>query len=158
VFFFDRWFVVVVAIGLVLVAASVCGIAYTRKLKSRSARIAMWLVSIPVGAIASLAVLLLVAGSGSVSHSIPIYSPSGKMAARIEDADEGATGGSTSVELFWAHGFREQTVYEGGWRSVQFSDIQWKNNTELAVHYSTDYNLEYHCTPAVVVKVSCMPR
>lgn len=157
-FFLDWWFVIAIAIGLVLVAASVCGIAYAKKLKSRSARIAMRLVSLPVGAIASLAVLLFVAASGCVSHSIPIYSPSAKMAVRIEDSDGGATGGETSVELFWAHGFREQAVYFGEWETVRQSDIQWNGDTDLVIHYSPAYNPDSQCYSAVVTNVSCSPR
>lgn len=157
-FFVDWWFVVAIAVGLVLVAASICGIAYAKKLKSRPARIGIWLVSVPVGGIASLTMLLFVAGSGCVSHSIPIYSPSGKMAARIEDADGGATGGETSVELFWARGFREQTVYFGEWKTVQQSDIQWNSDTDLVIHYSTASNPDSHCYSTVVTNVSCSPR
>lgn len=157
-FFVDWWFVFAIAIGLVLVAASVCGLAYAKKLKSLTARIAIRLISIPVGAIASLALLLIVAGSGCVSHSIPIYSPSGKMAARVEDSDEGATGGEASVELFWAHGFREQTVYFGEWKSVERPDIQWVSDKSLVIHYSAEYNPDSKCYPAVVTNVSCLPR
>lgn len=158
-FFVDWWFVIVITIGLVLVAASIYGMTYAEKLKRRSARIAIWLASFPVGALASLVVLLLVAGRGCViSHSTPIYSPSGRIAARIEDADEGATGGETSVELFWAHGFREQTVYSGEWKTVRQSDIQWNGDTDLVIHYSTEYNSDSHCYPAVVTNVICSPR
>lgn len=80
------------------------------------------------------------------------------MAARIEDADGGATGGETSVELFWARGFREQTVYFGEWKTVQQSDIQWNSDTDLVIHYSTASNPDSHCYSTVVTNVSCSPR
>jgi hypothetical protein len=157
--FFMEWFRVgSIAIGLGLLAACICGFTYARKLRNKPIRIAIRIVSVPLGAIASLAVLLLIAGSGCVSHSTPIYSPSGELAARIEDADEGATGGETAVELFWAHGFRKQTVYEGEWKPVQQSDIQWNSDTDLVIHYSAAYKPDYHCYSADVAKVSCSPR
>ena len=148
----------VIAIGLALVAASICGFAYARKLRNKPMQIAIRIVCFPLGAVASLAVLLFMAGWGCISHSPPIYSPSGIMAARIEDADEGAIGGETSVELFSAHGFRKQTLYVGEWKSVQRSDIQWNNDTELVIHYSTSYNPHSHCYSVHIAKVSCSPR
>lgn len=157
--FFMEWFRFgAIAIGLALLAGCISGFAYSRKLRNKAMRIAIRVISVPIGAIASLAVLLFIAGSGCVSHSAPIYSPSGRLAARIDDADEGATGGETSVELFWAHGFRNQTIYEGEWKSVQQSDIHWNSDTDLVIHYSTAYNPDSHCYSVDIAKVSCSPR
>jgi uncharacterized membrane protein len=81
------------------------------------------------------------------------------MAARIENADEGATGGSTDVELFWTHGFKEKTIYQGGWKSVEPADIQWMSNTEVAIRYNSGYSADsYKCASATTVKVTCLPR
>jgi hypothetical protein len=154
----DWWFVAAMAIGATLIAACFVGLLYAPKLRTLPGRNAVGFVCVLVGGLASLVVLLFITGRNGVSHSVPIYSPSGKMAARIEDVDEGATGGSTSVELYWASGFREQTVYEGAWKSVHSSDIQWKSNTELAIYYSTEYNSKYQCVQGTVVKVSCIAR
>lgn len=156
--FMDWSRVVSVAIVLALFVTCIYGFAYAKKLRSKAMRIAIRVLTVPLGAIASLAALLLLAGSGCVSHSTPIYSPSGKMAARIEDADEGATGGETSVELYWAHGFREQTIYEGEWKSVQQSDIKWNSDSGLVIHYSAEYNTDHHCYPVDVAKVICLPK
>ncbi len=156
---FMEWFRFgAIAIGLALLAASIFGFAYARKLRNKAMRIVIRVISVPIGAIASLVVLLLIAGSGCVSHSVPVYSPSGKLAARIEDADEGAMGGETSVELFWAHGFRKQTIYQGEWKSVQQSDIQWNSDTDLVIHYSAAYNPDFRCYTVDIAKVSCSPR
>lgn len=128
----------------------------------RPHRIALLLTCLSLCAIASLGVVLLAAGSGCTSRSAPIYSPSRSMALRIVDADEGATGGSTSVDLFWAHGFRQQTVYMGGWKSVEPSSIEWKSDTELTIRYGGGYIADayhgYSCTSAPAVKVRCSPR
>ena len=96
--------------------------------------------------------------AGAIRYSTPIYSPSGKLAARIEYSDGGATGGETYVELFWAHGFREQTLYEGEWMSVRPSDIKWNSSADLVIHYSAAYNPDHHCYPVDVVRFSCLPR
>jgi len=147
-----------VVISLALLAACIYGSARAKKLQSKLMRIAIGVVSVPLGIVASLAAVLLVAASGCESYSTPIYSPSGKLAARIEYSDGGATGGETYVELFWAHGFREQTLYAGEWMSVLQSDIKWNGNADLVVHYSAAYNPDYRCYPADVVRFSCLPR
>lgn len=125
-------------------------------------RIVLLLTCLPLFAIASLGVVLLAAGLGCISRSAPIYSPSRSMALRIVDVDGGATGGSTSVDLFWAHGFTQQTVYMGGWKSVEPSSIEWKSDTELTVHYGGGYIADayhgYSCTSTAAVKVRCSPR
>lgn len=154
----DWWFFWALTIGAKVVATSIFCLRRASKISIPPLRFAIKLVCASVGAIASLLILFFIAGSGCVSHSIPIYSPSGRMAARIEDADEGATGGESSVELFWAHGFREQTVYEGEWKSVRPSDMQWTSDTDLAIHYSTEYNPDRHCYSVAVTKVGCLPR
>jgi hypothetical protein len=157
--FVDWFFVMLLVAGVIIVAASIFGIRSAAKMRTRTRRVLMLVICVPIGAIASLSLLLMVAGSGCVTHSSAIYSPSGKVAARVENADEGATGGSTAVELFWAHGFKEKTVYQGGWKSVEPSDIQWISNTQLTIHYSSGYSPDsYNCASAGVVKVTCLPR
>jgi hypothetical protein len=155
----DWWFFVALTVGAIIVFTSIYGFRLTKKIANRPLRFAVRLICVPLGAITSLLMLLLTAASGSVSHSPPIYSPSGNLAARIENADEGATGGSTSVELYWAHGFEKKDVYLGGWKSVEPSDIQWVGNTELTIRYASGYNADtLHCTSTASVKVSCIPK
>jgi len=157
--FVDWFFVMLVGAGVVIVVVSIFGIRSARRMPKGSRRIVMLVICAPIGAIASLAILLMAAGSGCVTHSSAIYSPSGTMAVRIENADEGATGGSTAIELFWAHGFKEKTIYQGGWKSVEPSDIQWASNTQLTIHYSSSYSAgSYSCVSTFVVKVTCLPR
>ena len=81
------------------------------------------------------------------------------MALRIENADEGATGGETSVELFWAHGFGHQTVYHGEFKTVESSDIRWTSDAELRISYVGGFPADtYECKSTARVKVSCIPR
>jgi hypothetical protein len=159
--FIDWYRVIVIAIGLVLIAACIWGLAYTCKLRNILILIAIRLVCVLLGATTSLILLLFIMASGCVSRSNAIFSPSGKMAVRIEDYDYGATGGDTSVDLIWAHGFRVQNIYHGEWKSVeQTDDIEWKSDTELVIHYHYDpkYNPNGQCYPAAVVHVSCLPK
>ena len=150
------------AVGLIIAALSFFGLRHARKMPRGPRRIVLLLTCLPLCAIASLGVVLLAAGSGCISRSAPIYSPSRRMALRIVDADEGAAGGSTSVDLFWAHGFRQQTVYMGGWKSVGPSSIEWKSDTELTIHYGGGYIADayhgYSCTSTAAVTVRCSPR
>jgi hypothetical protein len=116
--------------------------------------------NIPIAA-SMFVFLLVLTGSGDDSHSLPIYSSSSKMAVRITDYDFGATGGETSVELFWDLGFSEQALYSGGWKSVMPSDVRWKSDKELIISYYAAYaSDEYHFTPLedAGVRVSYLPK
>jgi hypothetical protein len=157
---FVEWRLVQIISGcLLLTGLSVWGLRYARKLSRVTSRIGLRLICIPIGALASLFVLLLVAGSGCTGHSSPIYSPSKKMAVRITDFDEGATGGATSVDLYWANGFREKSLYSGGWKSVEPSDVQWKSDTELLIRYDASYPADnYHFTTVDAVKIIYLPK
>jgi len=155
----DWWFPGVLSAALIMIALAVYGLKAAARIAARFKRVAVQLVCAFVALFGSLAAILLLAASGCRNHSAPIYSPSRSAAARIENADEGATGGSTSVELFWAHGFREQTVYFGLEQSVEPSDIQWISDSELKIHHSGDYAADSHiCKSTARVKVSCLPR
>jgi hypothetical protein len=70
----------------------------------------------------------------------------------------GATGGEPSVELFWAHGFQAQTVYDGEWKTVEPSDIRWTSDTELTIHYSGIRGYNHHYESTARVKVSCLQK
>ena len=81
------------------------------------------------------------------------------MAVRVSDIDQGATGGVTSVELYWAGGFREENLYSGGWKSVEPSDILWKSDTEVLIRYEADYPKDnYHFETVSPVKVTFIPK
>ena len=81
------------------------------------------------------------------------------MALRIENADEGATGGSSSVVLFWAHGLRQETVYWGPIGTVEPVDIHWISDSSLSIHYSSGFSDDgYHCSTVRNVHVDCSPR
>jgi hypothetical protein len=81
------------------------------------------------------------------------------MAVQIDNADEGATGGETSVELFWAHGLGQKTVFEGPLGSVEAADIQWEGDSKLSIHFiGSPYKDAYHCATPTVIQVDCSPR
>lgn len=113
------------------------------------------LLSVPVGALGALFALLTWGASGCQSYSTPLYSPNGKMAARIRTADEGALGGGTSVELFSAHGLDTNQLFQGGWRSVQPGDVRWTSDSELTISYEGE---AYSCASAQTVKVRCTAK
>jgi hypothetical protein len=70
------------------------------------------------------------------SYSVPVYSPNGKMAARIHDYDAGPLGGAdNSVELFTSHGLKSNVVYFGEWDSVAATDLRWNGDSELEIFY-----------------------
>jgi hypothetical protein len=158
--FFVEWeFLQVVSCCFLLTGLSLWGLRYARNLSRLLFRVGLRFLCIPIGALASLLAVLLIAAAGCNSHSNPIYSPSKKLAVRITDSDGGATGGETSVDLYWAHGFREQSLYSGEWKSVKPSDIQWKSDTELTINYDGGYHADtYHFTPAAAIKTNYLAK
>jgi hypothetical protein len=156
---FNWWITGEWIVALTMVLLAIFGLRFAGKLRALALRVVVRIASVALGLVGSLLALLLFAVSGCESHSAPIYSPSGTMAARIENADEGATGGQTLVELYWAHGFERETVYDGGWKSVEPSDIKWTNDSELKILYSGGYAADsFQCKSTAGVKVSCLPR
>ncbi len=153
---FIGWqFAGVLSLALLMLVLSILGFRRARKMRRQLLRIVVQLLCVPLGILGSLATLLLLAGSGCESHSAIFRSPSGTVAARIDDSDEGALGGSTTVELFTALGLRRQTVFLGEWKSVQPGDIHWENDLKLTVSYRGQPN---YCKSTTVVKVNCIQR
>ena len=163
VFFFDWWIVGELILALLVVAGGVFGYRKARKLQQRIARFSVRLITLPIAGAGSLLAILLLSVMifskmlGCEKDSAPLYSPSRNLAARVENADEGATGGETYVVLYWAHGLRSETVYCGPWASVEPKDIRWVSNSELAIQYS--YSLSgndgYYCKSPSSVRVDC---
>ena len=144
---------------LLVTALAIYGFNKSRKIRTLVLRIAGLLLCGFVSLLGSFATLAFLALSSCNTHSALIYSPSGKIAARANDFDEGATGGGTFVTLHWAHGIRSQTVYSGGWKSVVPSDIKWANDSELTIHYDAGFGAPIQpCSSTSQVKVSCIPR
>jgi hypothetical protein len=157
--FFYWWLVGWLFLCLAMVAAGVYGLRRVPKIEGWFWRVVVGIASVGSALLGSLVLLILWAGSGCRSHAAPIYSPSGKMAVRIETADEGATGGETWVELYWAHGLSNKEVYSGGWASVEQADIRWKSDSKLIIQIR-DAQSDYasHCASGGGVKVECSPR
>lgn len=102
---------------------------------------------------------VLVGISGCENKSAPIYSPSERFSVRIYDVDEGAAGGDTSVELFWAKGSSQSQVFAGPWKAVEPADIHWIGDSELRINYRASIPADsYKCISTAVVKVACAPK
>ncbi len=156
---FNWWLAGWLILALLMVVGGVFGLRLARKVPVPLLRVIVRIAASGSALLGLLVTLLLWAGSGCSGHSAPIYSPSRSMAVRIENLDEGATGGSTQVELYWAHGLRSKTVYSGEWASVEPSDIHWEGNSRLTIQIrdaSSDYSSR--CASAGGVKVECSPR
>ncbi len=155
--FIDLQFWIVLAGACGVAALSVWMIRRATRLRGRFVRWIAVLLGMGIAGVSSLFGLLMVAGTGCESHSAPMYSPSRRVAARIETVDEGALGGATSVDLYWAYGFRSKAVYSGEWRSVEPGDVIWKSDSELVIHYggrgfSTG---PYLCSSTKSIAVKC---
>jgi hypothetical protein len=152
-FFLNWWRFGAVVVALLIAGFSIYGFAGAAKISGRWLRIGVRSLCLLLGAIGSLAGVLLLAASGCVSYSAPIYSPSGKLAVRVESDDEGATGGNTTVQLYWAHGFRTSTIFWGDWQAVRPTQVRWINDSELRISYTSQF---YTCDNAAGVKVECV--
>ena len=156
--FFDWWIVAVVLLAVIFLLAGVCGLRYASRISSRLLRLGISLAGVGSILLSSLFGLLSFPISGCRSNSAPIYSPSRTMAVRIESADEGATGGSSSVVLFRTHGLRQTTIYFGPIGSVETTDIHWIGNSELSIHYLSGFpSDEYRFATLPGVSVSYSP-
>ena len=140
--------------AILLLIASCFGWWLVRN-KRRSIRLLVIILSSPVAILAGLFLALQFLALGCRSYSSPVYSPDHSQAVRVRTDDEGATGGSSQVELFWNHGFSSEDVYSGGWKSVDVKNVEWEINSTLKLtHYST----MYLCEISRRVKVSCQQR
>jgi hypothetical protein len=143
----------------------ISAVVWVMKIVRRSnlwVRIPIIIATIPIGLIAALFILLMALAqvSGCNSHGVPVYSPNGKSAARVETDDEGATGGGTGVQLYSVHGFWTSSVFYGGWKSVEDQDLEWQSDTNLVVHYVHygGYREADNCHSFGEIHVTCVPK
>lgn len=159
--FINWWLMTESTVALLMISAGIIGLSKVKNQTRSLARVGIRLICIPLTGLGTLVglLLLLVTTSGCEKRSSPIYSPSGHVAVRVYDFDEGATGGGTSVEMFWARGFRQATVFTGPWKAVEPGDIHWVSDSEMTLSYRADApGDQYYCTSAAVVKIVCIPK
>ena len=153
---FIEWkFVALICMIASTLTTGACGICLVRKKR--------WPIRLSVRLLSSLLVLAAVLGAlflwtfpNPTSYSVPVYSPNGKMAARVYEYDASGFGGAdNSVELFAAHGFKSRVVFFGEYGSVEITNVRWKSDSELDVSY---HGTVYNCAGAFKVKVRCTPE
>lgn len=144
-----------VLISLLVVTASILGLRHAGLIERRITRWSLRLLCIPMCLLGTLFTVFLLAGLGCESHSAPVYSPSGKEAARVESIDGGATGGNTSVEIFWMHGFGQANVFTGDWYAVGAQDIRWLSDSDLVISYD---GLTGSCYSTTHIKITCIRK
>lgn len=134
---------------------------FTRRRKSL-ARIVGAITAVPLGMIGTLAfgIFLLTELGGCSGHGEPIYSPNGKSAAMIWFHDEGAIGGGSYVDLYDTHGLHYASAFDGEWKAVDQTDVQWNDDTHLTIHYDhrDGYDEQKTCKDFRAVKVTCIPK
>ncbi len=102
-----------------------------------------------------LLTLALTLGQRISTNSAPIYSPDRKFAIRVENTDEGALGGVTSVALYSAHGLQTDVIFRGEWKAVEAKDIHWIGNDSVLIAYHHPSQPPYTCASARGVSVRC---
>jgi hypothetical protein len=149
--FIEWWLVRRFAVSLLMILAA--GLCFRN---SEKWQLPDWLraLSVPVGVLGVLFLFANIAALGVQSFSQPVYSPSGKSAARIRVAGVGNIGGGTEVELFTAHGFASVTIFSGGLDAIKREDIHWLTDTYLTLEYSGSM---IHCDSTNEVMVRCVP-
>src|SRR5580704_7724679 len=127
--FVEWWLVGRVCVAVLLIAAAVLSIWLARNMR--------WPVRIPVQVVSGLVLLcvlflltIVLALPSPHAHSVPVYSPNRRMAARIDNYDVGPLGGAyDSIEVFALHGLASDVVYSGEFKSVGAGDLMWKSNS-----------------------------
>ena len=153
--FIEWWLVLQVCTIVLFVTSGAYGIWVVRGKR--------WLLRLPVRVVSLLLLLLGVGDAVFVwafpnpnNYSVPLCSPSRKMAIRVHEYDASGFGGAdTSVELFVAHGLGSRVVFYGEYRSVDVANVRWKNDSELEVSYR---GTALSCTSALNVTVRCIPH
>jgi hypothetical protein len=148
----EWWLVRLSCMIVLMLTTGACGIWLVRTKR--------WPIRLPVRLLSSLLVLAGVVGAvfflgfpNPNSYSVPVYSPNGKMAARVCEYNASGFGAAdSSVELFTAHGFKSRLVFFGEYRSVEIENVRWTSDSELEVAY---HGTVYNCTGAFDVKVRC---
>jgi hypothetical protein len=152
--FIEWWLVGRFAI-LIAVIIATCASWWLIRNRRKSIRVAVIILSSPVAVLAALFLALQYSALGCLSYSSPLYSPDKRQAVRVRTSDGGATGGESSVELFWNHGFSSKDVYWGEWKSVDIKDLKWENDSTLDVRHGLPM---YFCGSSPRVKVNCLER
>jgi hypothetical protein len=158
VIFIEWWLVIQFCIVLLMVAVGAFGFWLVRK-KKWPIRVPLRIVSALVALAGAFGVAVLCALNWGPlnpnTYSTPLYSPNGKMAARIHEYNASGFGGAdSSVELFTARGFRSGAAFSGEYQSVK--QIRWIDDRHLLISYYDHSEYPHPCVSRVFdVDVVC---
>lgn len=152
------WHIELLTICFVMVAGGILSFRFVhdRRRRTRLPVRFLALVVAGCGTLGLLVFLFFSALPNPNTYSVPVYSPSRKMAARIRDYNLSGFGGAdSSVELFTARGFKSQVVFLGEFKSVD--DARWLDDHRLLIRYHKHPGDRQHkCIPRVfAVDVAC---
>jgi hypothetical protein len=153
--FVEWWIVGWRCVGLLLVAVGTFSFWFVR-LKRWPVRLPVWFFS-ALAAVSGAMVLSVALGFPNPhNYSVPVYSPSGKMAARIDDWNLSGFGGAgSSDQIFTAHGLKSGVVFSGEFRSVNASNLRWQTDSQLEISYGGRVD---RCKSAFQVTARCIGR
>lgn len=150
--FFIEWWLVQRFLFAALAIALALFLFWKAEKRSRPTKWVARLLCTPVVILGILFLILEWSALGCLSYSAPVFSPDRRMAARIRTDDEGALGGSSSVELFSMHGLEREDLFVGGWKSVRPDGIRWADKSGLTIVYEGELDL---CAGTRAVRVVC---
>jgi hypothetical protein len=146
-------------IALSLTLAALCVLLIWQvKRRPRWARILVWLTATPLllssSALTVFFIWIVLSQRQTVSQ--PIYSPNGKLAARVETW-EGLFAGDdgTNVKVYSLHGLSSAWAYGGDEYSVEPGNIRWLDDHTLELRYT--YDDEHTCDSPREIHVICLP-
>jgi hypothetical protein len=148
---YDRIFTYAILIGMILIAFWAYRFVGPRR---PSIRIPVRIISLFVIPFNLLLTILVLSFQGCVTRTPPIFSPDRQRAIRIENADEGATGGETYVIIYSNGGLSTETVFSGNWASVQPKNVHWMNDEEVWIGFRND-DPDAKCEGAKSIQVHC---
>lgn len=153
-FFIEWWLVERFCLSLLMMAAAVFLVWRARTSRSPAPWFLPW-VSWPLALLGALLLLVSVVAAASENFSAPVFSPDGKMAARVRTFDEGMLGSASDIELFRAHGLSSGLIFDGPWQSVDASSLRWTGNNQLEILYKENV---FYCASVYGVRVHCVAR
>ena len=90
------------------------------------------------------------------TQSAPIYSPDHSSAVIVSNADSGALGGSTYIQLYAKHGFVNYLVFVGDYAQTDRTHVRWLDGNRLEISFWQS-RLAPRCSSNRFVTIVCTP-
>ncbi len=153
---FIDWREVGIVLSLLSITALAVAVSVFVRRSKLLVKILVGVIATPIGAAACVA-LLMVMMFISIDwnhHSQPLFSPNGKVAARINYWSGFGNSGGSDVVLHSAHGLWTKRVFDSV-EDIPVENLVWRSDKELWIYYSPDAGYS-RCISSSSISVRCV--